>query len=896
MDELERYLRESYRGARREVGELGELITEVSPVFLASWNADKKEWPYGVPIEKSVKKTRKKTKRKKKKYSYSTNAMILFMLALATDKVKSSSLVPTLPDNPGFKRLVKEAYGKWDLEQPEICLDKGRTKLFTNVCRNARRKKGEPYLTYSSTYGHDDVLTLTWLSELVYLVKSDKSLAKKGFIDEIEVALRNAAKQLKTKTVRHKLRCFFHHNKDHEKRKSHIINEHAFPLLRMVQLLTTVHRISARDEKLEPDVNRLVGERVRLFFEDGLHQHLAYKSIPESRFDPAELIFCLEGALRFPASNISDEAIVRALEVIGESEDDSPYWRSIKPTIATPQGEVLLPIGVEVANSLLRTCRILDGRNRENRYFHRCVPMFRRYVRWLKAQKTSVQIGKTLYFGWQSEHVGREEKIDLWQTSEILVFLMNYQLMFQEDVARTMKDSSSILTKPETIDARPRNVSPVQYWNDGAAEKGNRAKKSKANVIFTKRDIGGGWKKGEPILYVADDSKYAIYELLEKRFIGPRDPVHGAQSGDPHYSILLYGPPGTGKTTLCEELAKALGWELIIVTPSDFLAGGAAEVEARAKAIFTMLERQKDKVILLDEIDHFLLDRGSEAYEKQQGIFQFMTPGMLPKLNDLRSAESSIFVIATNYAERIDSAVKRRGRVDDHFILLPPGLDQRLRILKQPVQKEAEHLFQKKLFQTPTSAATRSKNKRDLVNRLEKIARKTPLYSWTELKHLVEEISAHGPAATMKGFMKHAENAVDSIHPTIRLSTYVKPRKKAFEKPPKKGSNGGNSDAESEPEWSKPRTEEVLLLVYLRLEAICKAFGGSKKWRGKRLDLKLQQFGLSGAERADIPNALSNLGLKDYTHGDWPTKIRKIVDDKHVADRLIEFLPKLIKD
>jgi SpoVK/Ycf46/Vps4 family AAA+-type ATPase len=149
-----------------------------------------------------------------------------------------------------------------------------------------------------------------------------------------------------------------------------------------------------------------------------------------------------------------------------------------------------------------------------------------------------------------------------------------------------------------------------------------------------------------------------------------------------NYSMLLYGPPGTGKTTIASSIADALGYRLLTVTVSDFLGAGGALVEARAKAIFQMLGAQSDCVILFDEIDAFLLDRDSEHYRRQDTLFQFLTPGMLTKINDLRKTARCIFIIATNYENRIDSAIKRPGRIDRRYLVLPPDLRKRKSIIK----------------------------------------------------------------------------------------------------------------------------------------------------------------------------------------------------------------------
>jgi hypothetical protein len=149
--------------------------------------------------------------------------------------------------------------------------------------------------------------------------------------------------------------------------------------------------------------------------------------------------------------------------------------------------------------------------------------------------------------------------------------------------------------------------------------------------------------------------------------------------------MVLYGPPGTGKSTIAKEVARALDFPLLTVTPSDFLTGGGEGVEARAKALFQVLAEQRDIVVLFDEIDHLLLDRDSELYREQGDVFKLLTPGMLTKLDVLAKQRTFIFIIATNYFERIDRAIKRPGRIDARYLVLPPDLGQRRRFLAQQI-------------------------------------------------------------------------------------------------------------------------------------------------------------------------------------------------------------------
>ena len=96
-----------------------------------------------------------------------------------------------------------------------------------------------------------------------------------------------------------------------------------------------------------------------------------------------------------------------------------------------------------------------------------------------------------------------------------------------------------------------------------------------------------------------------------------------------------------------------------------------------------MLQAQPRAVVLFDEIDQFMLDRDSKYFRDQDTVFQFLTPGMLTKLNDLRASKSVLFVIATNYEERIDAAIKRQGRIDQHLLLLPADRERRKKFVGQ---------------------------------------------------------------------------------------------------------------------------------------------------------------------------------------------------------------------
>ena len=353
---------------------------------------------------------------------------------------------------------------------------------------------------------------------------------------------------------------------------------------------------------------------------------------------------------------IDSRVFEHVVNVLKDKQEVSAQWRPNRPIFATPQGMTMLPVSVESAVSLVRSIEIMDRRQNYHPFSTLAVPLARRFWRWLRAhmvQFPAAEMGTletdtfSEFTGWHSEHVNDPGLIHLWDTSQVIEFMLGYRQMLHRSIAgRTLLLSKLKIDLP----AQERPPDWVDEWKKQA-------------------------RAYEPCL---GDGVRIYEDKLTKDFVltwGLREPMN--------FSILLYGLPGTGKSSLAENLAKALGMRMITVTVSDFLGAGGANVELRAKAIFQTLEAQFDTVILFDEIDSFLLDRDSDRYAKQDSLFQFLTPGMLTKINDLRKKERSIFIIATNYANRIDPAIKRRGRIDRHYLPVPPDAAKRLAMIER---------------------------------------------------------------------------------------------------------------------------------------------------------------------------------------------------------------------
>lgn len=205
-----------------------------------------------------------------------------------------------------------------------------------------------------------------------------------------------------------------------------------------------------------------------------------------------------------------------------------------------------------------------------------------------------------------------------------------------------------------------------------------------------KRDPGAPYLKWES--YIAENEPDALNPLLpliDERFV---QPVRRHEQRDSRpwsrprgRSLLLFGPPGTTKTTIVKAMAQGLGWPLVTLSPGDFIRDGLEHVEQRAIAIFALLEHLSEAVVLFDECDELFRSREHAGQDSDQvrSISAFMTASMLPKLQDLRDRERIIFVIAANYFQQIDAAVKRIGRIDHIIGVGWPDRIQRRRMIEK---------------------------------------------------------------------------------------------------------------------------------------------------------------------------------------------------------------------
>jgi hypothetical protein len=232
------------------------------------------------------------------------------------------------------------------------------------------------------------------------------------------------------------------------------------------------------------------------------------------------------------------------------------------------------------------------------------------------------------------------------------------------------------------------------------------------------------------LLEVRDLAEYRLWELCTKRFsvvtvdkplrkIDPVDlgAVHSRRlhrqfaemaylskmnRDDAKYSLVLHGPPGSSKTKLAEALSREM-WKfsnrwgpresrVIRITPADFTRMGEERLDSEARAIFDLISGVRAVTVFFDEIDDLLRQRNFEKGHPPSFI-ELVIPAMLNRLADLRSAcprQEICFVLATNFVENIDSALIRKGRIDQSIPVVYPDFVAREAITINEVRKNTE--------------------------------------------------------------------------------------------------------------------------------------------------------------------------------------------------------------
>lgn len=146
--------------------------------------------------------------------------------------------------------------------------------------------------------------------------------------------------------------------------------------------------------------------------------------------------------------------------------------------------------------------------------------------------------------------------------------------------------------------------------------------------------------------------------------------------------LTVIGPPGTGKSLTAGTVAACFGLPGVKLHFDALLGGLVGQSEANLRRVLNDIKALGACVVFADEIDRTF---GMNGGSNDGGV----NKRMIGKLLDFMQSNESgaFFVFAANRAEGIDSALIRKGRIDEVFAVLPPNRSERLEIIKIHLRK-----------------------------------------------------------------------------------------------------------------------------------------------------------------------------------------------------------------
>lgn len=148
------------------------------------------------------------------------------------------------------------------------------------------------------------------------------------------------------------------------------------------------------------------------------------------------------------------------------------------------------------------------------------------------------------------------------------------------------------------------------------------------------------------------------------------DPHEGVRLGAkiPH-GILLSGPAGVGKTMIAKAISNEANVPFMTVNGSDFQELYVGNGARRVRQLFQQARAKAPCIIFIDEFDAIGTKRDSaKAHSEDVKTIN----ALLKEMDGFKPLDGVFVIAATNFPEKLDSAVIRSGRFDREVHINPP--------------------------------------------------------------------------------------------------------------------------------------------------------------------------------------------------------------------------------
>lgn len=443
--------------------------------------------------------------------------------------------------------------------------------------------------------------------------------------------------------------------------------------------LKNLHRLASRFEAIARQVRTLLDPAER-YIASVLDHELTAASQEKPVWDARELAFAA-GAYGALTQWRTDERLNRAATLLSNDISPSGLFRLGKPFHTVPSGLRWQPLHFEVCRAFSELMANVDVAVNPALIRQMLSPFDKMSIE-LKVEENP-QVPRTLLSndhereetklrGWHMEDPPIPMRPTLWVSGHATLALDKLVRMLDQKINKIILDYFTY-KQPEAIEFKLENLFYPDYGRD----------------LFYRHDPNGPASDEK----AASESIGITLQRMRAHIVDAKLP--GAYAG-PVFSSVLHGPPGTGKTTLLEALAKSSGSPLVEMSPSDIAMKGEQAIEARARATFQALAMLTHVVIIFDEFEPVLQERGArEDSTESRNVYTFLTPGMLPKLTRLHDEarhKRTAYTLVTNHLHKLDKAAIRPGRFDRHVGIYMPDPVSRagyfMKVLSSSIDKE----------------------------------------------------------------------------------------------------------------------------------------------------------------------------------------------------------------
>jgi SpoVK/Ycf46/Vps4 family AAA+-type ATPase len=138
--------------------------------------------------------------------------------------------------------------------------------------------------------------------------------------------------------------------------------------------------------------------------------------------------------------------------------------------------------------------------------------------------------------------------------------------------------------------------------------------------------------------------------------------------------LLLSGPPGTGKTTFAKALCNSLQVPMLATSVAQWLEPGyLGDVLKLMASAFETAAKRKPAILFIDEVDG--IGRRGDSSRSYSDYWDSFVNRALELVDGAGKSEGVIVVGATNHPEKIDPALRRSGRLEQHAVIPLPDTE-----------------------------------------------------------------------------------------------------------------------------------------------------------------------------------------------------------------------------